>query len=119
MPHLPPAGSGTIALATPEPVALGDTITFSVTGVEDLSNPRIWVAATQDGVLVYGEGASPNEPLKLGGGSSDWVTKGGPADCTVRLYYILNKSGKAEWKGGGADQGGTVDLGSSSFHAEG
>lgn len=116
---LPPAGSGTITLATPDPVALGDDITFNHSGDEDLSNPRIWVAAFQDGELVYGEGASPDDGVKLGSGSSDWLTNGGPAECTVDLYYILNKNGKGEWKGGGSDQGGFVTLATTSFHAEG
>lgn len=120
MPKLPPAGSGTLSLATPEPVAYGQQIAFNHTGDEDLSNPRLWVTAHQNGELVYGEGTSPDAGVKLGGGSSQWVSNGGgPAECHAQLYYILNKNGTAEWKGGGQQQGGTVVLATCSFNAEG
>ena len=114
---LPPAGSGTLALAS-EPVSLGDEITFVVTGTDGLDNPRVWIAAFQDGNLVYGQGIGAAETFKLGGGSSDWVTNGGPAECTAQLYYILNKNGHSEWNGHG-DQGGPVQLAVLTFHAEG
>lgn len=119
MPHLPPAGSGTIAPSNPAP-AFQEHITFNVTGTDGLDNPRVWVTAHQDGVLVYGEGSSPDDGVTLGSGWSQWVENGGgPADCTATLYYILGKSGNSEWKGGGQAQGGTVTLATVSFHAAG
>lgn len=116
---LPPAGSGTLALATPEPVAFGDSITFAFTGTDELKNPRIWVDAFQDGVRVYGEGIGAAETAVLGGGSSDWVEKGGgPADCVATLYYIPKANGNSEWNGHGG-QGPHVTLAVCEFHAEG
>jgi hypothetical protein len=117
MPSLPPAGSGSITLDQPSP-ALGDTVTFTVTGTGTLKNPRVWVAAYQDGNLVYGEGGGPAMGFKLGGDSSLWLEAGGPADCTAELYYILNKNGTGEWNGHG-DQGGNVTLATTSFSALG
>lgn len=119
MPHLPPAGSGTISLATPEPVSFADTVTFATTGTEDLKNPLIYVTAFQDAVLVYGELGAASVPFKLGGGSSVWVQNGGgPADCHAELRYIPNKNGNGEWNGHG-DQGEPVVLATCDFHAEG
>lgn len=121
MPHLPPAGSGTIALATPEPVALGDQISFDTTGTDGIQYPWIYVTAYQDGTLVYGERRNQpiDEPFKLGAGSSDWVNHGGgPADCRAELFYTLSANGNNDWNGHG-DQGPNVLLAECEFHAEG
>lgn len=110
---------GSIALAPGSDARYQGLISFEVTGTEGLNNPRIWVECYQDGVRVYGEGGSPSFTWKLGGDMSDWVLNGGgPADCTARLYWITNADGTGEWNGNG-DQGGTVTLGETTFHAEG
>lgn len=93
----PAAPSGTIAIADGYSPALGQDLLFDYT-VGDLpgwANPRIQVMCYQDGELVYGEAraADPSEPVNaqpfapLGGGSSQWLTNGGPAECEATLYY--------------------------------
>ena len=97
--------SGSIALVTSDP-QLGQLCQFSCI-VQDLhggkgSQPRIQVMAYQDGVLVYGvagdafrlwkgqkttSGENGEDGFLLGGGSSQWLTNGGPAHCVATLYY--------------------------------
>jgi hypothetical protein len=123
---LPSANSGTISVYVPGPLGTASSqpryqgsVAFNTTGTGKLKNPRVWVACYQNGALVYGEGGSPNETLKLGGDMSQWVVNGGgAANCTADLYYILNAKGTGEWNGNGA-QGGTVDLGHDSFNTTG
>lgn len=116
---LPPADSGTIDLAAGSDARYQGLVSFDVTGTGHLKNPRVWVACSQDGALVYGEGGSSEETFKLGGDMSDWVLNGGgPADCTATLYYILNAAGTKEWNGKGG-QGETVTLAEVSFAAAG
>lgn len=119
MPQLPPAGSGTIALATPEPVAFAQDVTFSFSGTDGLNNPRVVVSAYQNGVLVYQEAGAADQTFKLGSGWSQWVENGGgPADCGAALTYIPKANGHGEWNGNGA-QGPHVTLATCEFHAEG
>lgn len=97
-----PVPSGTIAIADGYTPALGDDLLFDFT-VEDIGNknPRIQILCYQevtpenpDG-LVYGEardaepGSSFNsQPFApLGGGSSEWLLNGGPAECVATLYF--------------------------------
>ena len=85
----PAAPSGTIVLDTAAP-AYGQTVTFttSVTGkLKGYQYPLVYVACSQDGVLVYGQLDFPDAAFLLGGGSSLWVTRGGgPAECIATLY---------------------------------
>jgi hypothetical protein len=121
---LPAANSGSIAVYVPATAGAAATqpryqgpVAFNTAGTARLKNPRVWVACDQGGTMVYGEGGSPAETLKLGGDMSQWVVNGGgAADCTVSLYYILNAKLTGEWNGSGA-QGGTVVLGATSFSA--
>jgi hypothetical protein len=123
---LPSANSGTISVYVPGALGTASTqpyyqgsVAFDTTGTGKLKNPRVWVACYQNGALVYGEGASPSDVLKLGGDMSQWVLKGGSAaSCTADLYYILNTKGTGEWNGNGA-QGGNVYLGHTAFSAAG
>ena len=85
----PASVSGTIVLDTAAP-AFGEPVTFttSVTGkLRGYQYPLVYVACYQAGVLVYGQLDFPDAPFLLGGGSSEWVTRGGgPAECIATLY---------------------------------
>ena len=123
---LPSANSGSISVYVPGAPGTASSqpryegsVAFNTTGTSRLKNPRVWVACYQNGALVYGEGGSPSDVLKLGGGMSQWVMNGGgAANCTADLYYILNAKGTGEWNGHGA-QGGNVYLGHTAFSASG
>jgi len=122
----PAANSGTISVYVPTTALSSATaaqpryqgsVAFNTTGADTLKNPRVWVACYQNGALVYGEGGSPTATFKLGGDMSTWtLNRGGAADCTADLYYILNAKGTGEWNGRGA-QGGNVYLAHTSFAA--
>ena len=123
---LPSSNSGTISAYVPNVVGATSTqpsyqgpVAFQTTGTGKLKNPRVWVACSQNGALVYGEGGGPATVFKLGGDMSTWVLNGGgAATCTADLYYILNANGTGEWNGKGA-QGGTVSLAHTGFDAAG
>jgi hypothetical protein len=80
--------SGTITLDQASP-ALGQYVTFTTTttGLKGNQNPRIEIDCYQSGVLVFASAAPSNQPQQLGGAGSQWLTNGGPADCTATLYY--------------------------------
>lgn len=67
---------------------LGETVTFtsSAQGLKGSEWPMITVRCYQSGVSVYAELNTPDWSFLLGGGSSDWLTNGGAADCTATLY---------------------------------
>ncbi len=81
-----------IALATPLPVSLGDTVTFD-TVFDGHGHPtlRVQVLAYQDDELVYGEAGDPGHEFVLGGASSFWLANGGPAHCHADLYYFSHQ----------------------------
>lgn len=113
-----PVPTGTIALDQAG-VSLGDWVTFTTTtsGLNGSALPRIQILCYQDvngsGIisrtedldangfvddLVYGEvrnavndGGLYGQPFLLGGGSSDWRTRGGAAECDTTLYYWGNQ----------------------------
>lgn len=110
------AGSlGAISLNEANP-RLGATVTFAYTAPDgirdDCANQqaclRIQLLCYQGVQPVYGqqELAMGNSFL-LGGGSSDWINNGLPADCTATLY---------QWRKAGKEFVGYV---STTFHAEG
>lgn len=119
--ELPEEGSGTIALAPGSELRYQGRVSFTVTGTENLRNPRIWVSCFKpdlEGRLVYGEGGGADETFKLGGDSSTWVQEGGgPAWCSARLYYILARNGKTEFHVDRQPEGGTVTLAEMTFFA--
>jgi hypothetical protein len=94
----------TIALNQPLPVSLGDTVTFTCTGIpKKVKNPRVEVLAYQstcpDGYtcpgsdghfLTYGEAGAPTDSFLLGGGGSAWLAQGGSAACVANLFYFDN-----------------------------
>lgn len=105
---MPQTSSGTIELATPEPVALGDQITFIVTIDGNVKTPRVEILAYQDETLVYAEAGSAFDTFMLGGnpqGGSNWADAGGPATCVANLFFFK----KQEY----------VLLASTQFNAEG
>lgn len=99
-----PVPSGTIAIAPGSDLSLGGVVTFDYTvdGLPGWANPRVQLMCYQAGALVYGMAlnADPNngvptataQPFVLGGGSSDWLTNGGPAECDATLFYWDNNS---------------------------
>jgi len=107
----PALPTGTIALDTAVP-AYQQPVTFttSVTGkLKGYQYPLVYVACSQDGVLVYGQLDFPDAAFLLGGGSSEWVTRGGgSADCTATLYIYP-----------GLHEGPIVWLASTTFGAAG
>lgn len=68
------------------PVKLGDWVTFSYSVPDGVKSPRIQVMCYQGGVVTYGMALAASQAFELGGGSSDWRTNGGAADCTATLY---------------------------------
>lgn len=92
----PASGAETITLNEANP-ALGDFVTFTVTGVptHQIKNPRISVDCYQGGVSVFGMAGGIHDAFDLGGSSSDWQRNGGPADCVATLYYF-DKHGPAQ-----------------------
>jgi hypothetical protein len=98
-----PEPSGTLAIAPGSDLTLGGVVTFDYT-VDDLpgwANPRIQVICYQAGVVVYGMALNADpangvptataQPFVLGGGSSDWLTNGGFAECEAILFYFDNR----------------------------
>ena len=74
------------------PYAFGDSVTFTVTsdGLKGNQYPMVYVQAhaVEDGTLLYGQLAHPEETFVLGGGSSAWHSDRRDAHCTadVRIY---------------------------------
>ena len=83
-----PIPSGSLSLNQVAP-RLGEYVTFtwSVDHLPGWATPRIQVICSQDDVVVYGEAGPAWQSFLLGGGSSDWLTNGGPAVCVATLYY--------------------------------
>ena len=104
------AAGATISLNQSDPHFDG-TVTFTVTGADGVSAPRITVSCYQSDALVYAGGGSASDAFTLGGGMSAWVMNGGgPAHCTAELGYFT-------WKG--QNETGYVALASTSFDAAG
>jgi hypothetical protein len=72
---------------------LGSWVTFSTGYSSNIRNPRVEVDCYQNGSLVYGEAGAPYDTFVLGGGSSIWLTTGGPASCTANLFYWGSHAG--------------------------
>jgi hypothetical protein len=89
----PAAPSYSITLDQAAP-ALGDVVTFTVTGTERLRNTQVVVRCYQSGAVVYSENDSPDYGFKLGGDSSRWLLAGGPAHCTAQLADYVFRGGK-------------------------
>jgi hypothetical protein len=83
------ARSGSIAVAAGSDLRYQGNVTFDSEVTSKLLGyeyPMIYVEAFQDGVLVYGQLDHPDAVFVLGGGSSEWVTRGGgPAHCRASL----------------------------------
>jgi hypothetical protein len=71
---------------------LGGTVTFTSSSPSNVKNPRVAVRCWYDGTMGYAEAGSADQGFLLGGGMSDWLMHGGPANCTAELFYI-------EWNG--------------------
>lgn len=106
---MPSTITPTISLNEPLPVALGDTVTFSVTVPKGIKNPWISLLAYQGDATVYGEGGVPGHAFVLGGASSDWLATGGAAECHAELGDLYFQGGQQHY----------VKLAETTFHAEG
>jgi hypothetical protein len=105
------AVSGTITLDTAAPAyQLPVTFTTTVTGkLKGYQYPLVYVECSQD-VLVYGQLDFPDVAFVLGGGSSEWVTRGGgAAECVAHLMIYP----------GIHHNDPILDLAQVTFHAEG
>jgi hypothetical protein len=90
-----PTGTSSIALDQSSP-HMGDTVTFttSVSGLHGSEWPMVYVECSQGGTVVYGALDAPEAAFQLGGGSSQWLTNGGPADCTATLFAYKLQGGE-------------------------
>jgi hypothetical protein len=103
--------TGTISLQTSTPTYQQPvTFDWSVSGkVKGYQYPLILVEAFQGEDKVYAQLAAPDDAFLLGGGSSEWVTRGGgPADCIARLMIYP-----------GLHSDPILELASVTFRAEG
>jgi hypothetical protein len=99
--------AGTITLDQADP-SLGDVVTFTTTTnksehCNNWGGPRCYridvscfqaSAITEEnptGIVYYGDGSAEQQFL-LGGGISQWVTNGGPADCVATLFTYTDFS---------------------------
>jgi hypothetical protein len=89
--------------------SLGSTVTFTTTYPSSTKNPRVQVLCYQNGALVYGESGSPDYAFVLGGGSSQWLANGGPANCEADLLDVYYQGGQQQ----------VVWLASTTFNAAG
>jgi hypothetical protein len=105
------ASVSSIALESYSVERLGGTVGFTTTavGLAGWQYPMVTVACYQNSALVYAVVGQPSDEFKLGGDSSDWVTNGGPANCTATLSAF-------GWKGG---QEYVTALASTAFNALG
>jgi hypothetical protein len=110
----PPEPSGTLSINPASDLHLGGHIQFDYTVGGKLPGntlPRIQLLSYQDtdgdgqiddivcGVAGNAEpGTSYDaQPWVLGGGSSQWLTNGGPATCVASLYYWGQVKGIQTW----------------------
>jgi len=89
---------------------LSGEVTFTVTYPDQAKYPRIAVRCYQDGVMTYAEAGTYDHVFLLGGGWSVWLERGGPADCTAELFYIV-------WHGSNTQE--VFSLAWTSFQAAG
>lgn len=94
-----PQDGGEITLLTASP-SLGNVVNFDFevsARVKECPDggtnkcARIQVVCEQAGQIVYAEAlpATHTTDFTLGGGSSPWLTSGGPADCVATVYYWI------------------------------
>jgi hypothetical protein len=90
---------------------LHDSVTFQTTsaGGKGWQYPMVDLECMQAGVTVYSQLDHPDATFALGGGSSVWLTNGGPADCTAILDFYGYHGGiwtvtfldSTSWQAGG------------------
>lgn len=88
-----PVGGDVAAASVTSGPSLGSSVGFAshAAGLAGWEYPMVAVWCYQDSVLVYMQLAHPEEVFVLGGGSSDWKTLGGSADCEAYLYAYGSK----------------------------
>jgi hypothetical protein len=106
------AVKGTIAVKAGQTPTYQEPVYFDwkvVGKIKGYQYPLIYVEAYQDGVLVYGQLDHPDVGFILGGGSSEWVTRGGgAAECIAHLMIYP-----------GLHSDPILDLNTVTFHSEG
>ena len=63
---------------------------------QNLNGDGIRERPVDGGDLVYAQMDHPDVGFVLGGGSSDWMTNGGPAECKANLYAYGNMGGRSQ-----------------------
>ena len=102
------SGAASTAPASPR---LGASVNFNTTYSNNVKNPRIDVRCWDaSGAMVYAAAGDTSYTFVLGGGSSQWKTQGGAANCTARLFDLI-------WNGNNPQE--VVWLDSTSFAAAG
>ena len=85
----------------PLPLAIGDTVTFTtvVPRLKGSAYPMVYLKATVDGEVVYGQLDYPSAAFLLGGGSSPWIDPANPhyrqpAVCVAELWSYGGPKGE-------------------------
>jgi hypothetical protein len=88
----PPVPTGTITIASVDPV-IGGEVTFTVTtdNLKGNQYPLVYLSCVANGSVVYGQLDYPETVFILGGGTSPWIDPNdpnylAPAVCTAYLY---------------------------------
>lgn len=90
--YLDSSGDGATLAAASAP-SLGTAVTFTshAAGLAGWEYPMVAVWCYQGDALVYMQLDHPDANFVLGGGSSDWKTMGGDAECEAYLYAYGSK----------------------------
>lgn len=83
---MPKPQPSSVAIEQSDP-KLGDAVTFAVEYPDGIVGASIQISAYQDGALVFGTAGLADRSLLLGGTSSPWLERGGPAHCVATLYW--------------------------------
>jgi hypothetical protein len=75
------------------------TFTTVVPKLKGSAYPMVYLKATEDGEVVYGQLDYPDTAFLLGGGSSPWITPGNPhyrqpATCVAELWSYGGPKGE-------------------------
>ena len=93
--------TASIVLNESPPFAIGDTVTFTtvVPKLKGSAYPLVYLKATVDGEVVYGQLDYPSAAFLLGGGSSPWIDPANPhyrqpAICVAELWAYGGPKGE-------------------------
>jgi hypothetical protein len=83
-----PALSSIVLNQVGQPLAFGDSVTFTTVaaGLTGNQYPLVYLQCLQGSTVVYGQLDVPTATFVLGGASSPWWSSPGPATCQATLY---------------------------------